>query len=198
MFKMRGKQLSKPSGLFGRIVARSMEKGNRNFYKKTIPMLNIQSGDKVFEIGYGTGYVINYLANNSKGCTFCGIDYSELMYKQATKRNKEFIDSGIMKLGYGDILTANLGSEKYNKVFCINVIYFWDDLSKAFNKVYTMLEEQGVYYLFMAHKEFLEGLNFTENFNKYSIEKVESELKKAGFKNVEYKLDGGYIIKAVK
>jgi ubiquinone/menaquinone biosynthesis C-methylase UbiE len=198
MFKSLGIQLSKPSGFLGKLVAKLMEKGNKKCYDKIIPQLDLKNGDKIFEIGYGHGLGLSLIAAAAKDCTISGIDYSDLMYKMATKRNKKFIDAGIMNLRYGDLLTVDTGNEKYNKIFCVNVIYFWSDLKKAFDKIFAMLEPGGIYCIFMEHEKDIERLKFTQNFNKYSIEKVESALKAAGFKSVEYKLEIGYFIKAKK
>ena len=198
MFKALGKQLRKPSGFFGRIVSKMMDIRNREFYEKVIIELDIQSGDKIYEIGYGPGLGIQLIANLGKDCTLSGIDYSELMYSKATKRNKKFINDGIVNLRYGDLLTADIDNERYDKIFCLNVIYFWNDLSKVFDKIYSMLNDGGMFCIFMTHKEEIETQKFTKEFCKYSIEQVESELKKAGFKSVEYKLEKGYYIKSIK
>ena len=120
------------------------------------------------------------------------------MYREATKRNRKFIDKGIVNLSYGDLLTSDNTNEKYDKIFCVNVIYFWIDLSSVFEKIYSMLSNGGLYCIFMTPKNEFEKLKFAEDFNKYSVEKVESELKEVGFKNVEYKLDKGYYIKSRK
>ena len=198
MFKELGKQLRKPSGIFGRIVAKIMDIRNREFYEKTILELDIKSGDKIFEIGYGPGLGIHLIANLNKDCSISGIDYSELMYSKATKRNKKFIDEGIVNLKYGDLLTADVVNERYDKIFCLNVIYFWSDLKVVFDRIYSMLNEGGMYSIFMTPVKEIETQKFTKEFCKYSIEQVESELKKAGFKQVEYILDKGYYIKSRK
>lgn len=198
MFKELGEQLRKPSGLFGRIVSKMMDIRNREFYEKVIIELDIKSGDKIYEIGYGPGLGIRLIANLRIDCSLSGIDYSELMYSKATKRNKKFINDGIVNLKYGELLTADIGTERYDKIFCLNVIYFWSDLSKVFDKIYSMLNDGGMYCIFMTHEKEIETQKFTKDFCKYSIEQVESELKKAGFKSVEYKLEKGYYIKSIK
>ena len=198
MFKELGKQLRKPSGLFGRIVSEMMIIRNRAFYKKTIIELDIKRGDKIYEIGYGPGFCIHLIANLGKDCSISGIDYSELMFSKATKRNKKFIDAGIVNLKYGDLLTADVDNERYDKIFCLNVIYFWSDLKIVFEKIYSMLNEGGMFCIFMIPMKDIEMQKFTKEFCKYSIETVESELKKAGFKHVEYTLDNGYYIKSRK
>jgi len=55
-----------------------------------------------------------------------------------------------------------------------------------------------MYCIFMTPEKEMETQKFTKEFCKYSIEQVESELKKAGFKSVEYKLEKGYYIKSIK
>jgi len=67
------------------------------------------------------------------------------MYLKSVKRNQKFIDKGNVKLSYGDLLTTEIDKESYDKIFCINVIYFWADLNNAFRKVYSMLNAEGVY-----------------------------------------------------
>jgi cyclopropane fatty-acyl-phospholipid synthase-like methyltransferase len=84
MFKLVGKQLRKPSGFFGRLVSKGIEIKNKGFYEKIIKGLDIKGGEKIFEIGYGSGLGINSIANKYN-CTVGGIDFSELMYNKAVK-----------------------------------------------------------------------------------------------------------------
>lgn len=196
MFKALGQQLRQPSGFFGKIVSKMMLARNWQFYERTIQELDIQSGERIFEIGYGPGIGINYLAKNTVNCRIEGIDFSVLMYEQASKRNKEFIECGFVDLKYGDLLNFEPGSNTYDKIFCLNVIYFWSNLGVVFRKIYTMLNKGGIYCIFMTHRDELEKVKFTAEFNKYTIENVVNELKAAGFESVEYKFDNGYYIKA--
>jgi ubiquinone/menaquinone biosynthesis C-methylase UbiE len=198
MIKSLGEQLRKPSGLFGRLVSKMMDIRNKEFYEKIISKLDIKNGDKIFEIGYGPGLGISLIANNTTNCPISGIDFSDLMYRKATKRNKKFIDNGIVNLRYGDLLTIDINQGTYDKIFCVNVIYFWSDLNIVFEKIYSLLNTGGVYCIFMTHEKEIGKLKFTKNFCKYSIVKVETELKKVGFKSIEYELDKGYFIKSVK
>lgn len=198
MLKAIAQQLERPSGLFGKIVSKGMDMRNRKFYQRIIAELDIQKGDKVFEIGYGPGLGINLLAQSRPGCLIDGIDFSELMVQMATKRNQEFIDKGMVSLKYGDLLTAEFGNERYDKIFCVNVIYFWKDLNPVFTKIYSMLNNGGTFGIFMTSARELKAGKFPENFHKYSVEEVESALREAGFQQVEYKLDNGYYIQSRK
>jgi len=197
MFKELGAQLRKPSGFFGQLVAKMMNVRNKGFYEKMIRELNIQKEDKIFEIGYGPGLGIYSIAHKYD-CSLAGIDFSELMYKKASKKNKKIINKGIVNLSFGDLLNLEPKHEEYNKVFCLNVIYFWDNLNKPFTRVLSMLKTDGEYWIYMAHEKEIGKLKFTKEFSKYTIENVEAELKNAGFKHVESNFDKGYFIKAIK
>jgi SAM-dependent methyltransferase len=198
MLKSLGQQLRKPSGIYGRLVSLLLRLRNRQFYMRIIDELKLKRGDKIFEIGYGPGLGIEMIAKKSDPYLIHGIDFSELMYNQAIRRNKQFIDKGMVKLDFGDFLSYQPLFEKYNKIFCVNVIYFWSDLSIAFMKIFSLLEKDGVFCIYMAHAKDLDKNKFANEFNKYSIEKVVSELKTAGFENVSYKYTPGYYIKALK
>jgi cyclopropane fatty-acyl-phospholipid synthase-like methyltransferase len=190
-----GDQLRKPSGFFGKMVARMMKLRNRKMYEILIKQLDIKTGDRLYEIGYGHGMGIHAIAAQYD-CTIAGIDFSELMYREATRLNRSFIEKGRVKLSFGDILVEENGNAKYDKVYCANVIYFWTDLDKAFSKVFSMVERGGMFFIYMDSSDDLAKLKFTGNFCKYTIEEVENALTRAGFSNVEYFNNKGYYVNA--
>jgi ubiquinone/menaquinone biosynthesis C-methylase UbiE len=192
------KQLRKPSGFLGKLVAKMMEFRNRGFYKTIIAKLSPGEGDHILEIGYGPGLGIYQIASSFPGCRISGVDFSELMYHKASKRNKKFIDKGTVHLKHGDILTIEPAGEKFDKIFCVNVIYFWNDLNLAFGRIFNMLGQKGEFLIYMDHRDGIEKAKFLADFCKYPIDEVESKLKKAGFTGVEYTLAGGYFIKGSK
>lgn len=200
MLRNLGLQLRKPSGFFGKIVSTMMIKWNRNRYKILINDLKIQPKDKLLEIGYGPGIGINMILNRCDSCNLFGIDYSELMHQKATKRNKQFVDSSRAKLMLGDFLETEIDVRDFDKVYCLNVVYFWDNLQKPFEKIYSLLKNDGLFCIYMDSKEDLSKVTFAEDdiFNKYTIEQVQEALKLAGFKKIDYSFDNGYFVMAKK
>jgi cyclopropane fatty-acyl-phospholipid synthase-like methyltransferase len=200
MLRFIGNQFKKPSGLFGKIVSRIMIKGNRSDYDKIIPELDIKPGERIMEIGYGHGVGIDRISSNYD-CFVSGIDFSELMFREATKRNKKHIENNKVKLFFGDILSTEIPVSNLDKVFCVNVIYFWDKLDEPFRRIKTMLKQGGLLCMFMVHRDYLNKIKFTKDgiFNKYTVDEVVDQLKSAGFVDVAYNLDNvGYIIKCRK
>ena len=120
------------------------------------------------------------------------------MYREAFKRNKKFAESGIVQLQFGNFITQESVVERYDKVFWLNVIYFWPDLHHAYSKVNSFLNNHGVFCIFMTHKSEFKETGFSKDFNKYSIKTVEVELLKSGFQSVEFNIEKGYFIRARK
>lgn len=193
------RQFRKPSGFWGRIISFIMKKGNIYFYYKIVELLDIQKNDKILEIGYGHGLGINKILKEND-CFITGVDFSELMYAEASKRNKAFIENKRAELYFGNFLETNLQAEQFDKAFCINVIYFWDELEPPFLKIKNCLKKGGVFCFYMEHKDNLKKLRFTsdEIFNKYAIEEVVEALTATGFENIEHVYDKGYLIRCRK
>jgi len=190
-------QFKKPSGLFGIFSSNVMIKGNKANYEKILKELDLQPGDKLLEIGYGPGVGVNMIAKACSTCIIHGIDFSSLMYRRARKYNKKYLDDNRMSLQNGDFLMTPLAKNEYDKIFCLNVVYFWNDLYEPFKKVFSLLKPGGGFYIYMAHRDVLKRAP-DKIFNKYSIEQVVEALKTAGFTDVAYYSEKGYYIKAIR
>lgn len=51
-------KVSKPTGFFGKLLARGMAWGHKNFYENTAKVLDLKNYDKYLEIGFGSGLFI--------------------------------------------------------------------------------------------------------------------------------------------
>ncbi len=164
-----------------------------------ISELEVKANDKIFEIGYGHGLGVRKISSRFD-CFVSGIDYSELMFYEANKRNRDHIESKNVELYLGDFLNFEIISDQYDKIFCVNVIYFWDRLDKPFSKIFYGLKNGGAFCLYMAHSSDLKNTKYTQDeiFSKYTIEQVVNNLKSAGFRDIKYKFNKGYIIKCWK
>jgi ubiquinone/menaquinone biosynthesis C-methylase UbiE len=197
--KFIASQLRKPSGLLGNFVANIMIKGNRKSYINLIRNLDVQPSDKLLEIGYGPGLGIHMITQLCNSCIVHGVDFSRLMHKKASRYNKLTVEKGKVQLQYGDFLEIPLTKNQYDKIYCLNVIYFWDDLTKPFAKTLSLLKETGAFFIYMVDANFLVQKKAPDSvFNKYSIEQVLEALGSAGFNNIEHYFNKGYYIKAKK
>ena len=195
-----GMQFKKPQGVLGKIISNLMIIGNRSAYGNMIKNLTINSNEKILEIGYGPGIGIGLISKIYESCEIYGIDFSELMYKRASKRNSKFIKNNRVHLLFGDFVETEISMGKFDKIFCVNVVYFWDDLQKPFEKVKSLLKDDGTFCLYMAGKDELNKAKFTKDgiFNKYSIGQIVNALKSSGFHEIDHNFRKGYFIKAKK
>jgi len=197
--KFIASQFKKPTGLVGIWASNLMVKNNKSNYDKLIEDLDLQPHEKLLEIGYGPGTGINTIAQKCPTCIIHGIDFSSLMYKRASKYNKTYIEKGTMMLQYGDFLKMAAADHDYDKVFCLNVVYFWNELRQPFGKVYSLLKKGCSFHIYMADKNELIKKRAPDSvFNKYSIEEVVEALKSSGFENVEHYSEKGHYIRAMK
>ena len=195
-----GSQFKKPTGPLGKLVSNLMIMGNRSAYKTLIKELTPHSNEKILEIGYGSGIGIDLISKKFDNCDIYGIDFSELMYLRAAKRNRLLIKNNKVHLFLGDFIETEINTSGFNVIFCINVVYFWDDLQRPFERVRSLLRDDGIFCFYIASREDLNKIKFAKNdiFNKYSIEQITEALKSAGLGKVEYYFKNGYYIKAKK
>lgn len=198
VFRKIGMQFRRPAGFLGKVISQLMIIGNRAAYETIIKDLSVQAGDRILEIGYGPGIGLKLISRRCKTCVIYGIDFSDLMYRRATMRNKQVIKENRVHLFLGDFVQTDISGGPFNKIFCINVVYFWNDLQKPFKRIKSLLSEDGIFCFYMAKSDDLDRAKVTSNdvFNKYSIEDVSKALRSAGFKEVDYYFRKGYYIKA--
>jgi ubiquinone/menaquinone biosynthesis C-methylase UbiE len=187
MINFIANQLKKPWGVFGFYLFNKLEKLNTPVYEATIKLLNISLGETILEIGFGTGKLLNMIANKYSDIEITGIDFSKLMYKLAKKLNKNNIYSNKIKLYHDNFMNLNLKDELFDKICGINIIYFFDKL--IINKMFDILKCNGKLILYMNDPEQLNkfGLRFTKAFNKYEINEITNKMKETGFKNIQIK-----------
>lgn len=187
ILNLYAKQLKRPSGLFGKYLAKKMQQAHYNTYTWIISLIDFNNVKNILEIGYGTGVPLSLIASEHPDINLYGIDFSEVMYNKAIITNKSFIEKEKMFLEFGDVINYS-PAVKFDAVYCINVIYFWNDLNKYLSKVSSLLNPGGKFYIYMTSPETLLklGLGLTDTFNKYSVEDAAAALRQCGFSKTEY------------
>ena len=197
MFHKIADQLKRPTGLWGKVISRFLKRMNSNIYDQVIIDVDAQEGDQIFEIGYGHGDGVNRILRNVN-CHVSGIDFSKVMYDDSVKLNKKYVEEGKVELFYGDFLEFDMNQNGYDKVFCVNVIYFWESLELPFTKVKSSLSKNGMFFIYMDSLEEITKSKFTNEvtFNSYTVTSVMEQLTSIGFNCSYYDYARGHIIKA--
>jgi ubiquinone/menaquinone biosynthesis C-methylase UbiE len=140
------RQLGNPSGILSSVLSVFFKYNNNANTRWMIEQLQVQKGQSILVIGFGTGADVDLFANlvGDKGCVY-GIERSEDMLKIATANNQKHIDNGIVKLMLGDCTnmdTTNL--PKFDIIFHFNVIYFWENPAQVLERLSGLLAENGI------------------------------------------------------
>jgi ubiquinone/menaquinone biosynthesis C-methylase UbiE len=136
-------QFAHPKGLPGRFVGMILALKNRERNAWAISLLDIQPGDQVLEIGFGPGQAIQEVAKLTPNGFVAGIDLSDTMVVQASKRNADAIRSGHVLLQQGAEAPLPFEANKFNKVFAVNSMQFWSDPMAGLQEVRRVLRSGG-------------------------------------------------------
>ncbi len=135
------RQLSHPSGAGGRVIARLMNRGNRDLNQRAIAQLDVRQGDRVLDLGFGGGLTFPPLWE--RGATVVGIDRAEDMVAAARVRFAAEVAAGRLELHAGEVARLPLGDGAVDRVLTVNTVYFWPDLDVAFREIRRVLAPSG-------------------------------------------------------
>ena len=206
-------QFAKPTGFFGKILAKGMAWGHKDFYKNTAKALNLKHDDKYLEIGFGSGlFIKKYVSNVSR---IAGLDYSEDMVELASSINKDLIKSGIAEFKQGEVSSLPWENNVFSLVVGIETFFFWPEPLLALKEIYRVLMPRGRLVIEMAYNKD-DGLDHSKHIKKYNLRlysanEMKKLLKEAGFSDIVidyykgfwipfkgYVVPKGMIVKALK
>lgn len=186
-------QAKKPSGFIGRFLMTnifSVGNADLNFFVKEI--LDLQREDRVMEIGFGPGKLINEMAKITSEGFVEGIDFSQVMLEKASKLNKQYISEGKVRLHKGECSSLPFDSETFDKLCTVNTLYFWKEPNIYFSEMLRVIKRRGKIVIGFRDKEQMSILNLSEDvFSLYSQDDVVNLLLDAGFSDAHIKKKDG-------
>jgi ubiquinone/menaquinone biosynthesis C-methylase UbiE len=189
-------QYRKPSGALGRKIGREMALDHIPENLWTIAQLNPQPADHILEIGFGPGIAIEELLKRVTEGIVAGIDHSETMVAEASKRNAPAIKAGRADLRYGDAAELPFADASFDKAFSIHAIYFWSSPRQALGELHRVLKPGGLLVITMLPKDKWppnppgSPLEYgTAECTPYLGTEVEQMMAEAGFANTHTEAD---------
>lgn len=181
------RQLAKPAGLFGRLfTARWLEKANAGMNALTLDSLALAPGDRLLELGFGSGYLLEKVLSHRR-CDFAaGVDLSPEMVDRVCARLRAYIDAGKAQVRHGDIEAIPFADGEFSKLCTVNTLYFWRDPQRALAECRRVLKAGGQLALcFNAKSEMLKWPGHVHGFTLYELAEIEALLIAAGFSQIE-------------
>ena len=133
-----------PRGFAGAVIGYLMAwtHGLRNTW--VLGLLDLRRDDRVLEIGFGPGTGIARVAKSvTRGCV-AGIDPSEVMFRQESRRNRRLIREGRVELRLASMSSIPYPDSNFHKVFGINCIQFSPDLLHDLGEIRRVLKPGGL------------------------------------------------------
>lgn len=90
-----------------------------------VETLAVQPGERILEIGCGSGLAAALVCEQLAGGGMVAIDRSETQIERARRRNAEHVASGRLALEAVELAHLELRGARFDKVFAVNVNAFW-------------------------------------------------------------------------
>src|SRR5829696_489574 len=113
-----------------------------------VDTLALDPADRVLEIGCGHGVAVSLVCEQLTSGRITAIDRSKKMIEMAARRNREHVAAGRAVLTTVALETADLGDERFDKIFAFNVAPFWLQPKEALGIAGRHLAPEGAVYLF--------------------------------------------------
>jgi SAM-dependent methyltransferase len=170
------RQLRQPEGEGGLKMGVQMNKSNRLIYEMALNFLQMKKEDAILEIGMGNGHFVRELIEKEPSVYYTGIDLSDVMVEAARRENK-----GIT-FHCATAEKMPVENAAFNKVFGVNVLYFWDQPAVTLKEIARVLKPEGELILAIRSKATMQLLPFIDSgFTLYDIETATKLLQENGF-----------------
>lgn len=179
-------QARRPRGRVGRfMMTRIFLRGNDPLNQFTLDCLQLRPNNRVLDIGFGPGKWLGEIAKQVPNGAVEGVDFSAEMVKQATAANREWIDGGRVRLYQGDCRDLPCEDHRFDNVFSVNTLYFWQPATAYLMEIYRVLKPGGTVALGFKSGEQIRQLKLSESvFAIYSCQQIIAMLTDVGFCDV--------------
>ncbi len=176
------RQLRKPSGKFAHRVGQQMNEVNEPLYDLLLDIMQPQDNETILEIGFGNGRFFDKLTSRANDLHVNGIDYSKEMVAEAKKYNEKYVASGKLDIQMGSSDNLPFPANTFDKVFCNNVIYFWETPEDHLKEIHRVLKPGGKFYTGIRTRDNMRSLPFVKyGFSLYDSDEWKNLLEQNGF-----------------
>jgi ubiquinone/menaquinone biosynthesis C-methylase UbiE len=136
--------LGKPEGEAGRVLGERLNRVNAEITAAVHRQLQLKPGERVLEIGFGNGRLLPELLGLAEDLSYVGLDIAETMVREAITFNAELVASGQASFQLASAEAIPYPDARFDKVFAVNVIYFWPDPVQALSEMRRVLRPTGI------------------------------------------------------
>jgi arsenite methyltransferase len=186
------RQLSRPEGFRGRMLARGLNRGNRAVVAAAVEASGIGPGGRAADIGFGGGVGLALLLERV-GTTgrVEGVDLSTTMLRAAEVRFRAECAKGRLLLHHGTIAALPLADGSVDGLITVNTVYFIEDLGVAFGELARVVAPGGRAVVGLGDPDAMSRMPVTAHgFRLRPVEELLEVLRGAGFAEVGHERHG--------
>ena len=184
-------QYSCPTGVSGRRVAASMNKGHWNLTTWGLKHMSIKPDFVILDVGCGGGKTISRLIRHAVQGKVYGIDHSADMVEYSKQVNKKLVATKRLEIMQGSAEKTGFKEDFFDLVTAIETYYFWPNLAETFLEVKRIIKNGG--YLLIISEMIKDWVYEVENaeiiaktkVHLVSLDEMERMLYSAGFSSVK-------------
>ena len=139
------RQFHDPAGPGGHIAGWVMGHRSSNVQRNkwAVELLDVQPTDRVLELGCGPGVAVAALAGGATRGLVVGVDHSEVMIRQARRRNAAAIRQGRVRLIHSPVERLQVINGPFDAALAVNNVGMWPEPTTQLRDIGRLLRPGG-------------------------------------------------------
>jgi ubiquinone/menaquinone biosynthesis C-methylase UbiE len=108
-----------------------------------VRLLDVQPTDRVIELGCGPGVAIAALATRASRGLVVGVDHSQVMIRQAGRRNRSAVKAGRVRLVAAPVENLSISGGPFDAALAVNTVGMWPDSTARLRELAGLLRPGG-------------------------------------------------------
>ena len=174
-----------PRGVFGRLLAKTMNKGHAPLSRWAFSVCPPVDGESVLDIGCGGGGNLLRLLKSCPRSYVMGVDYSETSVACSLRLTSEWRNR--CSVICADVMNLPVDSGLFDRAVSFESVYFWPNPVIALTEIARVLKPHGKVTVVTEMSDPQKGKFWTKRcpgMTVYTPEELVSFLEKAGFSDV--------------
>lgn len=138
-------QFHRPTGVVGHVVGWIMGRRSSNVARNrwAVQLLDVRPTDRVIELGCGPGVAIATLATRASRGLVLGVDHSQVMIRQARRRNRLAIRTARVRLLHMPVESLSISDGPFDAALAVNTVGMWPDPTARLRELALLLRPGG-------------------------------------------------------
>ena len=129
------------------ILTYMLNKSNKLMNDRVLHLLQVVENDRILEIGFGGGYLLEKICQSADPEKVTGVDFSHDIVEVGKNRLAQYVESDELDLICADVSQLIFKANSFNKICTVNTIYFWPNVTRVLKELIVTLESKGLIFI---------------------------------------------------